>query len=130
MRASAALLAAALVVPSGVFAQPSSLTVPARYDSGRVSPELLIAQNRELLRVNDLFVGLIILVIGVTAVVVVASLLRQAFDYRRWVRQSRVQTEVHTKILDRMQSNEELLAYIQARPCLRPDVLNGHNRGK
>ena len=43
-----------------------------------------------------------------TLVTVFASVARQVVDYRRWVRQTRMQTEVHTKILDRMQSNEDL----------------------
>ena len=34
-------------------------------------------------------------------------------DYRRWSRLSKIQTEVHTKLLDRFQSNQDLLAYIQ-----------------
>jgi hypothetical protein len=51
---------------------------------------------------------------GVMAVLwVLFMLVRQALNHRRWSKQSRVQTEVHTKILDRLQSNEELLAYIQ-----------------
>jgi hypothetical protein len=48
-----------------------------------------------------------------TLVTIVGSVAKQVVDYRRWVRQTRMQTEVHTKILDRMQSNEELLAYVQ-----------------
>jgi hypothetical protein len=52
--------------------------------------------------------------VGVMAVLfVLATLVRQAIAHRRWSRQSKVQTEVHTKILDRLQSNDELLAYIQ-----------------
>lgn len=38
---------------------------------------------------------------------------RTSLDHRRWLRQSRVQVEVHTKLLDRLTSNEELLAYAQ-----------------
>ena len=49
----------------------------------------------------------------VTLVTVVGAVAKQVVDYRRWVRQTRMQTEVHTKILDRMQSNEDLLAYVQ-----------------
>lgn len=48
-----------------------------------------------------------------TLIVIVGSVAGQVVDYRRWVRQTRMQTEVHTKILDRLQSNEELLAYVQ-----------------
>jgi len=48
-----------------------------------------------------------------TVLFVLATLVRQAIGHRRWSRQSKIQTEVHTKILDRLQSNDELLAYIQ-----------------
>ena len=34
-------------------------------------------------------------------------------EQRRWSRLARIQTEVHSKLLDRFTSNEELLAYIQ-----------------
>jgi hypothetical protein len=41
-------------------------------------------------------------------------LIRTLLDYRRWLRLTRTQTEVHTKLLDRFASNQELLAYIQS----------------
>jgi len=41
-------------------------------------------------------------------------LIRTLVDYRRWSRLAKVQTDVHTKLLDRFTSNEELLAYIQS----------------
>lgn len=41
-------------------------------------------------------------------------LVRTAIDHRRWLRVTRIQTEVHTKLLDRLTSNEDLLAYIQS----------------
>jgi hypothetical protein len=34
-------------------------------------------------------------------------------DHRRWLRATKTQTEAHSKIFDRLTSNEELLAYIQ-----------------
>lgn len=40
-------------------------------------------------------------------------LIRTMVEYRRWSRLSRVHNEVHTKLLDRFQSNQELLAYIE-----------------
>lgn len=49
-----------------------------------------------------------------TLVGVVGSVAREVVYYRRWVRQSRMQADVHTKILDRMQSNDDLLAYVQS----------------
>jgi hypothetical protein len=56
---------------------------------------------------------------GVAVASVVASIaialmwiLRTILNHRRWSRLARVQTEVHTKLLDRFSSNEELMAYI------------------
>lgn len=34
-------------------------------------------------------------------------------DHRRWTRMSKVQTDAHSKFIDRLTSNEDLLAYIQ-----------------
>jgi hypothetical protein len=48
--------------------------------------------------------------------VVVAALMwliRTMIDYRRWSRLSKVQAEVHTKLLDRFAANESLIAYMQ-----------------
>ena len=41
-------------------------------------------------------------------------LVKMLVDHRRWLRQSKVQTEVHTKLLDRFTTNDDLLAYIQS----------------
>jgi hypothetical protein len=45
---------------------------------------------------------------------VVTWLIRTTIDYRRWKQLSKVQTEIHTRLLDRFASNEDLLAYIQS----------------
>lgn len=45
---------------------------------------------------------------------VVAWLVRAVIQHRKWLRQSKVQTEVHLKLMDRLTTNEELLAYIQS----------------
>ena len=39
-------------------------------------------------------------------------LIRTFLDYRRWNRLSKVQAEVHTKLMERFGTNEELMAYI------------------
>jgi hypothetical protein len=41
-------------------------------------------------------------------------LIRTLVDYRRWNRLTRIQTEVHTKLLDRFTANDDLLAYVQS----------------
>jgi hypothetical protein len=69
-------------------------------------------------RAIDTFAGIlagIAVFTGVMAALfVISSLLRQLIEYRRWLRQVRIQTDVHTKLLDRLTSNEDLLAYTQS----------------
>jgi len=48
------------------------------------------------------------------AVGLLVWLIRTLVDYRRWSRLAKVQTDAHTKLLDRFTANEELLAYIQS----------------
>lgn len=40
--------------------------------------------------------------------------IRSIVDHRRWGRQAKVQAEVHNKVIDRLASNEEMLAYVQS----------------
>src|SRR5687768_10317176 len=41
-------------------------------------------------------------------------LVRAVIQHRRWIKASQVQADVHSKLMDRMTTNEELLAYIQS----------------
>ena len=41
-------------------------------------------------------------------------LVKMLVDHRRWLRLSKIQTDVHNKLLDRFTANEDLLAYIQS----------------
>jgi hypothetical protein len=59
------------------------------------------------------FVGFMI------ALTTLAWLLKTAIDYRRWSRLTKIQTDVHTKLLDRFASNDELLSYMQTPPGRR-----------
>ncbi len=53
--------------------------------------------------------------LGVAAFIgVLTWLVKSVIQHRRWLRASRVQAEVHAKIMDRMTTNEELLTYIQS----------------
>lgn len=54
-------------------------------------------------------------VLGVGAFIgVLTWLVRFFFDHRRWLRVTRTQTEVHSKLLDRLSNNEDLMAYMQS----------------
>lgn len=61
--------------------------------------------------VMDWFGGL---TVGAMILATLTWLIRLLVDYRRWYRLSKVQAEAHTKLLDRMTANEELLAYVQS----------------
>jgi hypothetical protein len=63
--------------------------------------------------------GLAVLTGFITLVSVVGWLLKSLIDYRRWLRLSKIQTEAHSKLLDRLTSNEDLLAYMQSSPGRR-----------
>jgi hypothetical protein len=55
---------------------------------------------------------------GGTVLIAVLSvfvwLVKTLVDHRRWLRTSKVQVEMHGKLLDRLTTNEELLAYAQS----------------
>jgi hypothetical protein len=58
--------------------------------------------------------GLVVLAVAVAFIGVLVWLIRAVIDHRRWLRLSRVQTEMHTKLMDRLTTNEDLIAYIQS----------------
>jgi hypothetical protein len=59
--------------------------------------------------IEAISIGCVILIIAGG----VLWMLKTLIEYRRWSRLSKIQTEVHNKLLDRFTSNEDLLAYIQ-----------------
>ena len=66
----------------------------------------------------EMFQGILIgtgFVFGFSAFLgVLVWVIRSIIEHRRWLRLSRTQAEVHTKLLDRLTTNEDLLAYIQS----------------
>ncbi len=72
---------------------------------------------------------------GMMALAIVLSvftwLVRAVIEHRRWLRVSRVQAEVHSKVMDRLTTNEDLLAYVQTpagRRFLESAPLDGQPR--
>ncbi|MFM8534020.1 MAG: hypothetical protein ACKOEC_10640 [Acidimicrobiia bacterium] len=45
---------------------------------------------------------------------IITWLVRAFIQHRRWLKASTVQAEFHTKLLDRLSTNEELIAYVQS----------------
>jgi hypothetical protein len=74
-------------------------------------------------------------IFGVVAIILAALtwLIRTFVDHRRWLRLTRTQAEVHTKLLDRLTANEDLMAYMQSPAGRRflesaPIAVNGEVR--
>jgi hypothetical protein len=44
----------------------------------------------------------------------VTWIVRSLIDYRRWARTMKIQTDIHSRLMDRLTSSEDLLAYIQS----------------
>lgn len=82
------------------------------YDSWMRTPE---GQHQQAINAwRDIISGFLFL-IGFTAVVgAITWIIRSIVEHRRWARMSKVQAEVHNKLIDRLASNDEMLAYIQS----------------
>ena len=62
---------------------------------------------------NDVMEGVSIFVVMSLMVGSLMWLIKTLIDHRRWSHLSRVQFDVHSKLMDRFSANEELLAYVQ-----------------
>lgn len=104
-------LAAFLKQHAEVLHNPSYFL--AEYDNGNGRYFRETPQDRAInmwrSTIEGFTIGSILLAIGGGVIWLIKTLV----DYRRWLRLSKIQTEVHNKLLDRMTSNEDLLAYIQ-----------------
>jgi hypothetical protein len=72
------------------------------------------AESRGLRMAENVMDGLGVFVVISTFLGFFAWVLRTVIDHRRWLRQSKVQVEVHAKVLDRLSSHDDLLAYVQS----------------
>jgi hypothetical protein len=64
-------------------------------------------------RSRDLMQGIAMFIAGSIFLTVFSWVVKTVIDHRRWLRISKVQTEVHSKLMDRFSSNQDLLAYMQ-----------------
>jgi hypothetical protein len=62
---------------------------------------------------EEMMAGIAAFSAGLIVVGVVIWIFRTVIDHRRWLRVSKIQSEVHSKLLDRFTSNQDLLAYVQ-----------------
>jgi len=64
--------------------------------------------------VQNVFEGAMFLIGVVSFFTLVGWLGRALIDYRTWQRASKIQADAHAKLVDRLTSNEDLLAYLQS----------------
>jgi hypothetical protein len=78
------------------------------------TPGKPVTQQELALRMwEDVLNGLAIGAVFLTVTFSLIWIIRTLVEYRRWHRTSKVHTEVHNKLLDRFNTNEDLMAYIQ-----------------
>jgi hypothetical protein len=70
--------------------------------------------QRNVNAMQGILAGLGLFLAFVLIVSLTAWGLRTFAEHRRWLRVSKIQTDAHSKLLDRLTSNEDLLAYIQS----------------
>jgi hypothetical protein len=70
-------------------------------------------QGRALELLSEVMTGLAVFSVFAMVSIFLGWMLKSFIDYRRWMHVSKVQTEAHNKLLDRLTGHEELLAYIQ-----------------
>lgn len=69
---------------------------------------------RSMAMVDDILEGLgAFLIIG-TILAFMTWLLRTLIDHRRWLRMTKTQVDVHTALMQRLSSNEDMMAYVQS----------------
>src|SRR5438093_3361797 len=64
--------------------------------------------------IENVFEGAMFLIGAVSFFTLIGWLGRALIDYRTWLRASKIQADAHSKLVDRLTSNEDLLAYLQS----------------
>ena len=75
----------------------------------------VLQHQRDVMRMwENTFEGISIFFVFLTIAFGLAWAVKYFIGHRRWIRTAKVQTEVHSRLLERFSSNEELLAYVQS----------------
>jgi hypothetical protein len=76
-------------------------------------------RNARLEILEGLLAGLAVFTGLGIALGVVVWVIRTVLEQRRWNRLSKIQADVHMKLMDRLSSNDELMTYVQTPPGRR-----------
>jgi hypothetical protein len=72
------------------------------------------SRSQMAISLENIFVGLEVMLGVMFGIGTVGWILRSGIDYRRWQRAMKNQTDAHTKVVDRLTSNDDLLAYVNS----------------
>ena len=107
-------LAAFLAQHPAVGHNPAYFLAMVRFGNNGYMEPAESARTEGMRAIRDTFEGLFFLIGFCWAFGMVGWLVRSVIEYRGWLRASRVQTEAHTKVIDRLTANEDVLAYMQS----------------
>jgi hypothetical protein len=83
------------------------------FRSAPVPPE--VEHSRQVIRMwESMMTGLFVLIVIGTISAAVVTLVKHFVGHRRWLRATRLQSEFHNRLLERMGSSSEVLAYAQS----------------
>jgi hypothetical protein len=71
-------------------------------------------QRRTVEAIQESLAGLAFFLFFMTALGVATHVGRSILEHRRWMHAMKIQTDTHTKLVDRLASNDELMAYINS----------------
>jgi hypothetical protein len=64
--------------------------------------------------VDQILGGLAGLIMGLAAVFAIVWVIRAVIEHRKWLRVSKTHVDTHAKLMDRLTSNDDLIAYMQS----------------
>jgi hypothetical protein len=71
-------------------------------------------RSKALEALENILAGVAVLIGLMSVLSAVVWLLRSIIEHRRWLRATKIQTDAHTKIVDRLTSNDDMMAYVQS----------------
>ena len=96
------------------FAQHPEVAHNPVFFLGDSGYRLIDNRSQALNIIQGVFAGIAALIVFSTIVGLLVWVIRSVINYRSWLRATKIQTDTHAKLFDRLSSNEELMAYVQS----------------
>jgi len=72
------------------------------------------ARHQMISATEDVLGGLSAMIVGLTTIFAIVWVIRTVIEHRKWLRVSQTHVQTHAKLMDRLTTNDELMAYIQS----------------